>query len=143
MSLSKNFSHFFQLKSVDDGIGMPILTISGLNYRGERWLGVSPAAIKKPSIRVKKPWNEVSGVCLEAECTVIYSNSGSLSLNIKNLSDNKTIIAYESTEIDMWRGTQKTHFVRPKWGFYRSLKSKEMLEFREDSIRFADFEVIR
>lgn len=143
MSLSKNFSHFFQLKSVDDGIGMPILTISGVNYKGDRWLGISHAAIEKSSILVKKPWSEVSGVWLIAECTVTYANTGSLSLNIKTLSDNKAIIAYSSDQIDMWRGTDKRHFVRPKWGFYRSLKSKEMLAKAEDSIRFADFEVIK
>lgn len=143
MSLSKNFSHFFQLKSVDDGIGMPILTISGINYKHNRWLGLSHAAVKKSSILVKKSWNEVSGVWLEAECTVTYANSGNLRVTIKQLSTNKTIIDYESDNIDMWRGTKKSHFVRPKWGFYRSLKSKTMLEFAEDTIRFADFEVVK
>jgi outer membrane translocation and assembly module TamA len=62
---------------------------------------------------------------------------------VKRLADNKTILAYESIEIDMWRGTEKEHFVRPKWGFYRSLKSKYMLGSEQDIVRFADFKVIK
>ena len=143
MSLSKNFSHFFQLKSVDDGSGMPILTISGRSYKGERWLGVSHAAVEKSTILVKKPWDVMAGEWVEATFTVTYANAGSLRLSIKRLSDNETLMAYESNNIDMWRGTKAAHFVRPKWGIYRSLKTKEMLAHEEDSMRFADFEVIK
>ena len=141
MSLSNNFSHFFQLKSVDDGIGMPIFTISARTYRGENWLALSHAAVKKVSILDKALWQEVSGVWLEAECTVTYANAGSFDINVKRLSDNKPVLSYQSNKIDMWRGTKSEHFVRPKWGFYRSLKSKHMLTNEQDSIRFADFAV--
>lgn len=143
MSLSKNFSHFFQLKSVDDGIGMPILTISGRSFKGQKWLGLSHAAVDKPSILDKKLWKEVAGVWLEAECTVTYSNNGALKLSVKRMSDNQAIFDFESNNIDMWRGTKKDHFVRPKWGFYRSLKSRHMLASEQDSIRFADFAVTK
>ncbi|MCF2949460.1 hypothetical protein L0668_15175 [Paraglaciecola aquimarina] len=72
-----------------------------------------------------------------------YADNGSLSIKINRLSDKQTIIDYQSDKIDMWRGSQKEHFVRPKWGLYRSLKTKEMLENKQDTIRFADFEVIK
>ena len=49
----------------------------------------------------------------------------------------------ESNEIDMWRGTEDEHFVRPKWDFYRSLKSKDMQGSEQDKIRFVDFKVIK
>ncbi|MEP1552473.1 MAG: hypothetical protein ABJJ44_15670 [Paraglaciecola sp.] len=143
MSLSKNFSHFFQLKSVDDGIGMPILTISARSYRGDRWLALSHAPIKKAVILDKTLWPEVADVWLEAECTVTYRDNGALEISVKRMSDKQTVLAFKSENIDMWRGTQKDHFVRPKWGFYRSLKSKHMLVNEQDSIRFADFEVVK
>ena len=143
MSLSKNFSHFFQLKSVDDGIGMPILTLSGVNSGGQRWFGLSHAAVRKATILKKLPWEDVSGVWLEAQCQVIYSDNGTLKIEIKRLSDNTPILAFSSDDIDMWRGTEAHHFVRPKWGLYRSLKSKEMLAADKDTIRFADFEVVK
>ena len=143
MSLSKNFSHFFQLKSVDKGIGMPILTLSGVNSGGSRWFGLSHAAVQKASILAKMPWDEVAGEWLEADCMVTYSDHGSLMLKIRRLSDNKTVLAYESDDIDMWRGTESEHFVRPKWGLYRSLKSKAMLAAEQDIIRLADFEVTK
>lgn len=143
MSLSKNFSHFFQLKSVDDGIGMPILTISARSYRGDRWLALSHAPIKKARILDKALWPEVADSWLQAECTVTYGNNGVLDITVKRMSDKQVVLTYQSENLDMWRGTQKDHFVRPKWGFYRSLKSKHMLVNEQDSIRFADFEVVK
>jgi hypothetical protein len=143
MSLSKNFSHFFQLKSVDNGIGMPILTLSGVSHGGDRWFGLSHAAVKKASILAKVPWDEISGVWLEVVCQVTYADTGSLMLAVNRLSDAETIITYQANDIDMWRGTEDTHFVRPKWGLYRSLKSKEWLASESDTVRFADFEVIK
>jgi len=41
----------------------------------------------------------------------------------------------------MWRGTAGDHFVRPKWGIYRSLAEKEDLRIDEEVVRFANFEV--
>lgn len=143
LSLSKNFSHFFQLKSVDDGIGMPIFTISARTYRDKNWLALSHAPITKATILDKTLWAEVSDVWLEAECTVTYADRGALNITVKRMSDNQTVLAYQSDNIDMWRGTKKEHFVRPKWGFYRSLKTKQMLANEKDSIRFADFEIVK
>lgn len=143
MSLSKNFSHFFQLKSVDDGIGTPILTLSGISYKDSRWLGLSHAKTRKATVLQKVDWDKVSGEWLEVECTVTYADVGALALSIKRVADDKSIMHFESTHIDMWRGTQSDHFVRPKWGLYRSLKTKEMLAAVQDTIRFADFEVIK
>lgn len=143
MSLSKNFSHFFQLKSVDDGIGTPILTLSGISYRNERWLGVSHAAVQKATILQKLPWDSVAGEWLEAECVVTYANQGDLDLKIKRLKDGEVVMRIKSNQIDMWRGTKDEHFVRPKWGLYRSLKSKHMLANEQDIMRFADFQVTK
>ncbi|MGJ8679007.1 heparin lyase I family protein [Paraglaciecola sp.] len=141
MSLSKNFSHFFQLKSVDDGVGMPIFTFSGRSYKGQKWFAMSHAAVLKADILDKILWQDIAGTWLEAECTATFGNNGKLNINIKRLSNNKTIMSYKSDNIDMWRGTKPAHFVRPKWGLYRSLKTKEMLENEQDTIRFADFQV--
>jgi hypothetical protein len=143
MSLSKNFSHFFQLKSVDAGIGMPIVTISGVSYKGQRWLGISHAAVKKSSVLEKTPWNTLSGVWLQAHVKATFTDNGNLSISMTRLDNQETVLHIELTNLDMWRGTKKSHFVRPKWGLYRSLKSKQMLANEEDSIRFADFEVIK
>ena len=143
MSLSNNFSHFFQLKSVDDGVGQPIFTFSGRSYKNQKWFALSHAGVQKASIIAKKPWQNISDVWLEAECKVTYSNEGKLEVTIKRLDQQEVLIHFESENIDMWRGTDKRHFVRPKWGYYRSLKSKSMLANEKDSIRFADFEVIK
>lgn len=144
MTISKNFSHFFQLKSVDDtGIGMPTLTISAKYRHGEESLFLSHAALKKATPLVKVPWKDVVGKWLQVHCTVTYADQGSLKISVVELENQKEVFSYQSDNIDMWRGTQSSHFVRPKWGIYRSLKSKEMLRDDEEEVSFSNFKVIK
>jgi len=143
MTISKNFAHFFQLKSVDDGIGTPILTISAAKRNGEESLILSHAPVKKTTYLAKASWKEVMGKWLQVTSTVNYSNNGSLTLKVIELESKKTVFSYQSDNIDMWRGTNSHHFVRPKWGIYRSLKSKDMLRADEEQVSFSNFKVIK
>lgn len=143
MTVSKNFSHFFQLKSVDNGIGMPILTLSAANIRKQETFVLSHAPVKKATFLATLPWNTVTGKWLEANCTVTYGNQGKLQFELKDLATGNTLFSYTSDNIDMWRGTKAAHFVRPKWGIYRSLKSKHLLREQEEQVSFADFVVTK
>lgn len=143
MTVSKNFTHLFQLKSVDDGIGTPILTISGANRRGEDLMILAHMPVRKPNYLATIPWENAMGKWLEVDCLVRYANDGMLSLSVKEHLSQKVLYQYQADNVDMWRGTQAHHFVRPKWGIYRSLKSKHMLRPDEERVRFADFEVTK
>lgn len=141
MTVSKNFAHFFQLKSVDDGIGTPILTLSAKKRRGEENLILSHSPIKKAQFLATYPWQAVQGKWLQAHCKVTYGNEGRLSFELSEFQSGKQIMSFSSDNIDVWRGTEDEHFVRPKWGIYRSLKTKHMLREQEEQVSFADFVV--
>lgn len=142
ITLSKNFGHFFQLKAVDDGPGSPLLTISGRDKRGER-LEVIHTNNAKLTLLKKVPLLPLKGKWLQVSCFVHYHDEGQLELLITDLSNNdpetNTVLHLSLDNIDLWRGTKDKHFVRPKWGFYRSLRSKDMLRDEEEKVFFADF----
>lgn len=140
LSVSKNFSHFFQLKAVDDGPGSPILTISGRDKRGE-WLEVIHTIHNKLTLLKKVPLAPLKGKWLEVKCFVNYQDLGQLELFVSEVTSNRTVLHLSLNDIDMWRGTKDKDFVRPKWGFYRSLRSKEMLRSEEEKVYFSDFTV--
>jgi hypothetical protein len=60
------------------------------------------------------------GVWVHVTEQLTYSSNGKYSVILKRLSDSQTVLSYSSQNIDLWR--EKTTFVRPKWGIYRSLK---------------------
>ena len=139
ISVSKNFTHFFQLKAVDGGVGTPILTLSGRNKNGE-WLEVIHTIHGKKTLLKKVPLQALKGRWLQVSCVVHYRNNGQLQLLITDLA-NEPIIELSLNNIDMLRGENRGDFVRPKWGIYRSLRSKEMLRDAEEKVFFADFSV--
>jgi len=143
MTISKNFTHLFQLKSVDDGIGTPILTLSAAFRKGSEKLILSHAPVKKATFLATYPWSQSRDKWLQVNCKVTYANQGKLSFDLIELESGKEIFSYTSDNIDMWRGTEEEHFVRPKWGIYRSLKSKHMLREQEEQVSFADFVVTK
>lgn len=143
MSVSKNFTHLFQLKSVDDGIGTPILTISAAHRGGGENMFLAHSAVKKAQYLRVVPWRKTHNKWLKVKCTVTYANEGKLSIEVVELVSGKEVFNFEADNIDMWRGTKDSHFVRPKWGIYRSLKSKHMLREEEEEVSFADFKVTK
>jgi hypothetical protein len=60
------------------------------------------------------------GVWVHVTEQLTYSSNGKYSVILKRLSDSQTLLSYSRQNIDLWR--ERTTFVRPKWGIYRSLK---------------------
>jgi len=56
---------------------------------------------------------------------------------IKTISDDKEILNYSNSPMDTWQ--DGAEFARPKWGIYRSLKSKEDLQ--DEIVKYADFSI--
>lgn len=141
ITFSKNFGHIFQLKAVDDGPGYPVLTLTGRNKGGE-WLQVLHT-MDKLTLLKQVPLIPLKGKWLQVSCFVNYNNEGQLELLITDLTNNdtntNTVLHLSINNIDMWRGKKEKDFVRPKWGLYRSLRSKDMLRDDEEKVFFADF----
>ena len=141
MEVSTRFSHFFQLKAVGGPDSHPILTISGAERGGEDGIEVRYSPLQADTILQRTNWSTVTGEWLEAYCRVTYSESGDLRLIVTRMRDNAVIFDIDEGDLDLWRGEDASHFVRPKWGIYRSILDWENLRPDEESVRFANFSV--
>ncbi|MBT8099310.1 MAG: hypothetical protein KJO82_06150 [Gammaproteobacteria bacterium] len=141
MEVSTRFSHFFQLKAVGGPDSQPILTITGAERSGEDGIEVRHSPEEEFTVLERVDWDRVTGQWVEVYCRVTFSDSASLRLIAKRLSDDAVIFNIDESGLDFWRGTNADHFVRPKWGIYRSLADFDNLRPDEEDVRFANFSV--
>ncbi len=141
MEVSRRFSHFFQLKAVGGPDRHPILTISGAERSGADGIEVRYSPLQEDTILERKNWSMVTGEWLEAYCRVTFAESGDLRLIVTRMSDGEVIFNIDEQGLDLWRGEDPSHFVRPKWGIYRSILDLDNLRPEEEIVRFANFSV--
>lgn len=141
MEVSKHFSHWFQLKAVDGGVGAPILTFTGRQKGDNNYFEIRHQIHEAKQVLVRKSLEDFVGEWLLVTCRVAYANEGFLFIDIQRQRDGKQLLNVNMNNIAMWRSTQDKHFVRPKWGMYRSLKEKSSLRKAEEQIAFANFVV--
>ena len=138
-TISKNFSHFFQLKAVDGDDSQPIVTISGSinNNNPEFEIIYNKGDGASDQQLTRTGWDVANtGEWMEMEVVARFDDSGYLKIIVSDLWGN-VLMSTEKNNIDLWR-TGST-FVRPKWGIYRSLKSKSYLSDEEETAGFANF----
>ncbi len=141
MEVSTRFTHLFQLKAVGGPDSQPILTITGNERSGEDGIEVRHSPFQDHTVLERTDWSMVTGEWLEAYCRVTFSNSGDLRLIVTRMSDDATIFDIDESGLDLWRGENASHFVRPKWGIYRSILDLDNLRPDEENVRFANFSV--
>ena len=141
MEVSKKFSHFFQLKAVGGPDGQPIVSFTGNERSGEDGIEVRHIDERAGSVLARADWSEVTGEWVEAYVRATFADEGDLRIILTRLTDGEVILDIDETNLDMWRGTDSEHIVRPKWGIYRSLDDSDNLRPEEEIVRFANFEV--
>jgi len=141
MEVSTRFSHFFQLKAVGGDASHPILTISGAERSGADGIEVRYSPLQADTILDRENWSMVTGEWLEAYCRVTFAESGDLRLIVTRMRDDAVIFDIDERGLDLWRGEDASHFVRPKWGIYRSILDWDNLRPEEENVRFANFSV--
>lgn len=141
MEVSTRFTHLFQLKAVGGDDSQPILTISGAERSGEDGIEVRHSPLRETSILARTDWGAATGEWLEAYCRVTFAESGDLRFIVTRMRDDAVIFDIDETGLDLWRGEDASHFVRPKWGIYRSILDADNLRPDEESVRFANFSV--
>lgn len=141
MEVSTRFSHFFQLKAVGGNDSHPILTISGAERSGTDGIEVRHAAVQQDTILERVDWSLVTGEWVEAYCRVTFSDSAELRLIATRIRDGEVIFDIDEPNLDFWRGEDASHFVRPKWGIYRSILDLDNLRPEEEIVRFANFSI--
>ena len=141
MEVSTRFTHLFQLKAVGGSDSQPILTISGAERSGEDGIEVRHSPLQETTILDRADWSTVTGEWLEAYCRVTFAESGDLRLIVTRMSDDEVIFDIDERGLDLWRGEDPSHFVRPKWGIYRSILDLDNLRPNEENVRFANFSI--
>ena len=141
ISLTSRFSHFFQLKAVGGDDSQPMITLTGNVQSGDDGFEIrhSPLTGTVDLARVSR--DKVEGRWLTAYVRATFSQEGDFRMIIVDEVEREVIFDISEQGLDMWRGDAPDHFVRPKWGIYRSLAEKESLRPDEEVVRFADFEV--
>ncbi|MEL7448907.1 MAG: chondroitinase-B domain-containing protein [Pseudomonadota bacterium] len=141
MEVSKNFSHFFQLKAVGGDDSQPVVSLTGNERTGEDGLEIRQSPAQDFDILGRIDWSEVTGEWVEVYCRATFSDQGSLRLIAGRLSDQQILFDVTENNVDMWRGDSADHFVRPKWGIYRSLLDAGNLRPDEEDVAFANFTI--
>lgn len=141
MEVSTRFSHFFQLKAVGGEDSHPILTISGAERSGEDGIEVRYSPLQDDTILQRTAWGEAAGQWVEVYCRATFSDNGALRLIAKRVEDGAVIFNIDEPDLDLWRGEDTSHFVRPKWGIYRSILDFDNLRPDEEDVRFANFSI--
>lgn len=141
MEVSTRFTHLFQLKAVGGDDSHPVLTITGNERSGEDGIEVRYSPLQQDTILERRDWSMVTGEWLEAYCRVTFAESGGLRLIVTRMRDGEVVFDIDEQALDLWRGTDASHFVRPKWGIYRSILDRDNLRPDEETVRFANFSV--
>ncbi len=141
MEVSTRFSHFFQLKAVGGDDSQPIITIFGAERSGEDGIEVRHSPLQDTTILARTDWSMVTGEWLEAYVRATFSDSGAFRMIVTRMRDDEVIFDIDEASLDLWRGTEADHFVRPKWGIYRSILDAGNLRADEEDVRFANFSV--
>ncbi len=141
MEVSTRFTHLFQLKAVGGDDSHPILTITGNERSGEDGIEVRHSPLQQDTILQRTDWSRVTGEWLEAYCRATFAETGNLRLIVTRMRDDAVIFDIDESNLDLWRGTDASHFVRPKWGIYRSILDWDNLRPDEETVRFANFSV--
>ena len=141
ISLTTRFSHFFQLKAVGGDDSMPIITLTGNVQSGDDGFEVRHSPLSSTTDLARTDRDSVEGRWLTAYVRATFSEEGDFRMIIVDEGAQEVVFDISEQGLDMWRGTAGDHFVRPKWGIYRSLAEKEDLRAEEEVVRFANFEV--
>ena len=141
MTISRRFTHLFQLKAVGGDDKQPMITITGAKRSGEDGIEVRHSPSSGGTVLQRTDWSEVTGEWLQAYCRATFSEGGTLRLIVRRVSDNANVFDIDVTDLDLWRGESREHFVRPKWGIYRSILLPDELRPDEEEVRFADFSI--
>ncbi|QOD60961.1 T9SS type A sorting domain-containing protein [Polaribacter haliotis] len=134
---TSSFTHIHQIKSVDGPYAsIPMISFTLRKSNPDR-LELRHTSTTNQTTLKSANLDLFRGNWVSVLETIKYSNSGSYSLEIKNIATNQVILSYTNNSIDNWQ--DGASFARPKWGIYRSLNNKQDLQ--DEIVKFADFSI--
>ncbi len=139
ISLSKQFTRFFQIRSSGNGDGRdPLITFTGVKKSGMDEFQIIYYHSGKPRILTEIPWQMVKGRWIEAEVSARFSDHGALHIMLKSRKDSLKIET-SNDGIDLWR--EDSPVIRPAWGICRSLKGN--INSSQAGMRITAIEIFR
>ena len=138
---SPNFTHIHQIKCVGGDEGEPLFTLSpryGKNGFNTLQLIYRADKTAPTSILQEVSLGSFLGTWVEATEVITVGAKGSYAIVIKKVSNGKTLLSYNTTDIKTFR--EGNSFIRPKWGIYRSLKNVSYL--KDEAVRFNSFYIM-
>jgi hypothetical protein len=137
----KTFDRSEEALAVGGDDSHPILTVSGAERSGEDGIEVRYSPLKDDTVLQRSAWGEAAGQWVQVYCRATFSDNGELRLIAKRVEDGAVIFDIDEPDLDLWRGEDASHFVRPKWGIYRSILDLDNLRPDEEDVRFANFSI--
>ena len=138
---SPSFTHIHQIKCVGGDEGEPLFTLSpryGKNGFNTLQLIYRADKTAPTSILQEVSLGSFLGTWVEATEVITVGAKGSYAIVIKKVSNGKTLLSYNTTDIKTFR--EGNSFIRPKWGIYRSLKNVSYL--KDEAVRFNSFYIM-
>lgn len=134
---SSSFTHIHQIKSVGGSYAsIPMISFTLRKSSPDR-LELRYTPIDDQNTLKTADLDLFRGNWVSVIETIKFSNSGSYSLEIRNIATNQVIFSFNDDEIDTWQNGAE--FARPKWGIYRSLNNQQDLQ--DEIVKFADFSI--
>ncbi|NPA35147.1 MAG: fibronectin type III [Chlorobi bacterium] len=137
--VSRKFTHLHQLKSVgspDDN--MPLITITARRKsNGLEFLEIRYAPHQTQHVIASETLQVFKDRWLSFYEEVFYDDSllSYYKLVIRDKNDSSVLLYVESDTLRMWKDS--AHFIRPKWGIYRSLQDSTFL--KDEIVLFNNF----
>lgn len=136
---SYNFTYIHQIKAVDGDTLKPLIAFNtqrGRNGAPDRFMlnHVDSAGVRRTLRSIDL--TPLQGEWVEAQEKLTADTHGHYSLTLTRVRDQARLLDYRSDDIDMWRFSGTT-FIRPKWGFYRSVDNPQYL--RDDQVNYKRF----
>jgi hypothetical protein len=138
--VSKNFTHLHQIKSVGGPYSsIPMITLTARKGPSEKpdRLELRYTPTDNQTTLKTVDLNLLKGHWVEVTEVIHYSNKGSYSIEIRKISNDSKLLAYNNKSMDLWQNG--SDFSRPKWGIYRSLKRKE--DLKDEIVLFNGFSI--
>lgn len=134
---SSSFTHIHQIKAVGGSYAsIPMITLTLRKASPDRLeLRYTPTnnqtTLETANLNLfKGNWAEVTEV-------ITFGNTGSYSIEIKNIATDAVLLTHTDNPLDTWQ--DGAEFARPKWGIYRSLNNSS--DLKDEIVKFADFSV--
>lgn len=145
---STSFTHIHQIKAVDGDDSSPIFTLtprkgtSGNPNKLE--LVYTQNQASSAVVLTSSDLSLFENTWVEVTETILYNTtSGSIDINIKNISTNTSLLSYSNANISTFRPDNT--FARPKWGIYRRIANSSgvpIAGLRDEEVLFSDFSVV-